>query len=67
MKDDTTFGDMVNAGVETVIDQLRHRVNLPAETEALVEAALRQAAKYGVAAAEDMVQALRQRIDGGAA
>ena len=62
-----TLGDMVDAGVETVIDQLRHRVNLPSETEALVEAALRQAAQYGVAAAEDMVKALRQRIDGGAA
>jgi hypothetical protein len=62
MNDNTTFGDMVNTGIDTVIDQMKRHVNLPQETENLIEEALHQAANYGVEYAQKLAQALRERV-----
>jgi hypothetical protein len=62
MNENTTFGDMVNTGIDTVIDQMKRHVNLPTETEKLIEEALHQAANYGVEAASKLAQALRERV-----
>jgi tRNA A37 threonylcarbamoyltransferase TsaD len=62
MDENTTFGEMVDTGIDTVIDQVKRHVNLPPETEELIENALHQAANYGVEAASRLSQALRERI-----
>lgn len=62
MNDDTTFGDMVETGIDTVVEQVKRYVNLPAETEELIEKALHQAANYGIEAAQKLAQALRERV-----
>jgi tartrate dehydratase alpha subunit/fumarate hydratase class I-like protein len=62
MNDNTTFGDMINTGIDTVIDQMKRHVNLPPETEELIEEALHQAAQYGVEYAQKLAQALRERV-----
>lgn len=60
---DTTLEEVVNASIETVIEQISRRVNLPSETEDLIEEALHQAAKYGVEVAQELAHALRRRIN----
>jgi tartrate dehydratase alpha subunit/fumarate hydratase class I-like protein len=62
MNKDTTFGNMIDTGIDTVIDQMKRHVNLPSETEKLIEEALHQAANYGVEAASKLAQALRERV-----
>lgn len=63
MDDNTTFGEMVETGIDTVVEQVAKRVNLPPETETLLEAALHQAAHHGIDVARKLAQALRERID----
>jgi tartrate dehydratase alpha subunit/fumarate hydratase class I-like protein len=67
MNDNTTFGKMVDTGIDTIIEQMKRHVNLPTETEKLIEEALHQAAQYGVEAASKLAQALRERVNEDAA
>lgn len=56
-----TFQQMVDAGIDTLVDGLKSRVNLPSDVESLVEEALRAAARHGQSSAELLVEALRTR------
>lgn len=61
MDENTTFGETVETGIDSLIDKIKQYVNLPKETEELIESALHQAAEYGLDTANALVQALRER------
>lgn len=63
MDENTTFGETVETGIDSLIDKIKQYVNLPRETEELIENALRQAAEYGLDTANALVQALRERSE----
>lgn len=59
MNEETSFVDIVG---DAIVEQISKHVNLPHETEALIEAALYHVVVGGVDAARKLAQALRERV-----